>query len=137
MMENLPFFVYGTLRTGQYNRDLIADVCTYVETGVVRGAVLHRGPGFPYMYITGDPSDIVIGELTHIDNEHYGDAMSSLDYLEGIASGHYRRVKVEVDTEAMGAVICWAYVAGNHASRLVEQGVYPRITSGDWCNGSD
>lgn len=48
--ERRPFFVYGTLRPGAYNHDrFLAGRIGAEADAVLHGAVLHDGPGYPYV----------------------------------------------------------------------------------------
>lgn len=108
-MEELPLFVFGTLRRGQCNHHLI--------DGYEERMVPARLPGFervaPLM-IARRPGSVVEGELYFLRPETYLEVMRQCDALEGIASGEtagedYRRVRVDVETDE-GIVKAWAYV---------------------------
>lgn len=46
---SLPFFVYGTLRSGEVNHDLfLRGRVRSEEPGRLAGALLYDGPGYPY-----------------------------------------------------------------------------------------
>lgn len=58
----LPFFVYGTLRPGEVNHDLLLRGRTLREEPArLAGAVLYQGPGYPYA--VEEPGGTVAGEL--------------------------------------------------------------------------
>ncbi|MEW2046562.1 gamma-glutamylcyclotransferase family protein [Streptomyces sp. NPDC005476] len=146
----LPFFVYGTLRPGEVNHDLLLRGRTLREEPArLAGAVLYRGPGYPYAVEA--PGGSVAGALVTPHPRAYGRLLAELDRLEeytpGDPSNLYERVAREVEvgvaTEAgaqMAArgdgsaplsVRAWVYVAAPAvAARLRARGAL--IEGGDW-----
>jgi gamma-glutamylcyclotransferase (GGCT)/AIG2-like uncharacterized protein YtfP len=138
MEEQLPFLAYGTLRPGQYNHGLIEPLVETTIFAELTGAQMWAGPGFPYVLLHDQAPTVVsreskiIGDLVYIKPRNYSMAIRNMDRLEGIASGHYRRVKVTVTTVAGDEAKAWIYVAGS----AVAQDLYSRpervISSGNW-----
>ncbi|PAZ09651.1 hypothetical protein CLM62_45025 [Streptomyces sp. SA15] len=134
----LPFFVYGTLRTGEVNHDLFLRGRTQAEEPArLTDAVLYDGPGYPY--VVEERGGTVRGELVTARPEAYEDLLAGLDRLEEYAPGNprnlYERVEREVIRDADGtAVRAWVYVAApSVAARLRDRGKL--IESGDWSAG--
>ncbi|MFJ8590445.1 gamma-glutamylcyclotransferase family protein [Streptomyces sp. NPDC093598] len=132
----LPFFVYGTLRPGQVNHDLLLRGRTRSEEPArLADAVLYQGPGYPYAVEErgGGP---VTGELVTALPEAYEELLAELDRLEEYVPGDprslYLRVERKVVREADGAAArAWVYVAAPAvATRLRARGRV--IASGDW-----
>ncbi|WP_406009076.1 gamma-glutamylcyclotransferase [Streptomyces sp. NBC_00637] len=144
----LPFFVYGTLRPGEVNHDLVLRGRTLREESArLAGAVLYQGPGYPYA--VEEPGGTVAGELVTPLPRAYAGVLAELDRLEEYVPGDprnlYERVEREVrvgvgaPADAAGAVHArgvppvraWVYVAAPAvADRLRARGRL--IESGDW-----
>ncbi|WP_405768914.1 gamma-glutamylcyclotransferase [Streptomyces sp. NBC_00080] len=156
----LPFFVYGTLRPGEVNHDLLLRGRTLREEPArLAGAVLYQGPGYPYA--VEEPGGTITGELVTPLPRTYVRLLAELDRLEEYVPGDprnlYERVEREVaappvttaprggdgrgdgDGEEGGAVLrgaspvvrAWVYVAAPAvADRLRARGKL--IESGDW-----
>ncbi|MFD9319912.1 gamma-glutamylcyclotransferase family protein [Streptomyces sp. NPDC060053] len=146
----LPFFVYGTLRPGEVNHDLLLRGRTLREEPArLSGAVLYQGPGYPYAVEA--PGGTVAGELVTPLPRAYARLLAELDRLEEYVPGDprnlYERVEREVavaggtggDGDGDGAVLrggvppvrAWVYVAAPAvADRLRARGKL--IESGDW-----
>ncbi|MGW0081429.1 gamma-glutamylcyclotransferase family protein [Streptomyces sp. NPDC003393] len=133
--EPLPFFVYGTLRPGERNHDVLLRGRTRTEEPArLTGAVLYEGPGYPYA--VEEPGGVVRGELVTARLETYDELLTVLDRLEGYVAGDprslYERVEREVVREAdETAVRAWVYVAGpvvtarlRDGGRVIEGGVW-------------
>ena len=131
----LPFFVYGTLRPGEHNHALFLRGRTgSEEPGLLRGAVLYEGPGYPYAVADQDGSTVT-GEIVTARPEAYGELLTALDRLEDYVPGdpHSLYVRVERDvTAADGRTVrAWVYLAApTVADRLRRRGTL--IESGDW-----
>ena len=107
-------FVYGTLRQSN------------AATHRLEGYTLHliRGAGFDFPAIqrTGNPNDVVLGNVLTVSNQQ----LAAFDQYEGIDDGLYTRETVRVqEIENQGVVQAFAYVGG-------ESIFPPRIQSGDW-----
>lgn len=125
-MDQLPVFVYGTLRPGLGNyRWLLAGQTVHEQPATLPDAVMHEGPGFPYV-VDGD--GVVRGDLVEVRADVYVEVLASLDSLEGYSpsrrANHYDRVVRTVDTSA-GPRQTWVYLAA-----ATPDG--PVVASGDW-----
>ncbi|MEU9075641.1 gamma-glutamylcyclotransferase family protein [Kitasatospora sp. NPDC048538] len=102
--EALPFFVYGTLRSGGCNHAAhLAGRCADIRPAVLDGAALHDGPGYPYAVPDATPGRRIVGELVTIRPGAYAGALTALDLLEGCradGTGLYVRRRLTVRTEA-------------------------------------
>jgi gamma-glutamylcyclotransferase (GGCT)/AIG2-like uncharacterized protein YtfP len=120
-MNALPFFVYGTLRPGEYNHDRFLRGRTAAEEpALLAGALLYDGPGYPYL-VRG--AGQVAGELISSAPGRYEELLAVLDLLE---DGYEREVCEVVRTRDGASVRAWVYVA-TRAVRLGEP-----IAGGDW-----
>ncbi|MFC3576742.1 gamma-glutamylcyclotransferase family protein [Streptomyces yaanensis] len=130
----LPFFVYGTLRPGEHNHDLfLRGRTSSEEPGLLPGAVLYDGPGYPYA--VEEDGGTVTGEIVTALPEAYGELLAALDRLEDCVPGDprslYERVAREVTAADGGTVRAWVYVAAPAvAARLRARGKL--IEGGDW-----
>ena len=131
----LPFFVYGTLRSGEHNHDLFLRGRTGAqEPGLLRGAVLYDGPGYPYAVAERD-GGTVTGEIVTARPEAYAELLAVLDHLEEYVPGDpaslYERVERDVTAAGGRTVRAWVYLAAPAvAARLRTHGKL--IESGDW-----
>ena len=129
----LPFFVYGTLLSGEINHDLFLRGRTRSEEpGRLSGAVLYDGPGYPYA--VEERGGVVHGELITARPDEYDELLVALDRLEEYdprdPRSLYERVERQV-TGGNGPVRAWVYVAAPAvAARLRARGKL--IESGDW-----
>jgi gamma-glutamylcyclotransferase (GGCT)/AIG2-like uncharacterized protein YtfP len=107
-VEQLPLFVFGTLRRGQCNHHYLAG--SYVRM------LPARLPGFgkidPLMIVRRS-EDVVVGELYDVRPDAWTRTIAGCDALEGIPPGRsagpsYRRVRVRVTTSE-GEHEAWAY----------------------------
>ncbi|MGA5821927.1 gamma-glutamylcyclotransferase family protein [Kitasatospora sp. NPDC094028] len=133
--DALPFFVYGTLRTGGRNHAThLAGRCADVRPAVLDGAALHAGPGYPFAVPDATPGRRVLGELITVRPGAYAAALATLDRLEDCradGTGLYVRRRLAVRTATDGATQAWVYLAGPQvAARLRERPAL--IASGDW-----
>jgi gamma-glutamylcyclotransferase (GGCT)/AIG2-like uncharacterized protein YtfP len=139
----LPFFVYGTLRPGEPNHDLLLrGRIRSEEPGRLTGAVLYEGPGYPYAVEERgeEHGGVVYGEVVTALPEVYAELLVVLDRLEEYAPGDprslYERVERDIILDEDGdgdgrSVRAWVYVAApTVAARLRARG--KRIGSGDW-----
>ncbi|WP_137989428.1 gamma-glutamylcyclotransferase family protein [Streptomyces vilmorinianum] len=122
-MRELPFFVYGTLRPGEYNHDrFLLGRTSSEEPAGLPGALLYDGPGYPYA-VPGDGR--IAGDLVTAAPGAYGELLFVLDHLEGPAG--YERAEREVVRERDGAVVrAWVWFAAPGTPHG------PLIRGGDW-----
>lgn len=134
-MDQLPFFVYGTLRRGQGNHRLVEADLEGVREARLASHVLY-GQGLPYIAACGDPASIVTGELLTVRPGRYERALRALDRLEGYCPPDYQmyvRTRVRAGFRDLPGGTwqecdAWAYLGGDsfrYDPRLV-------IASGDW-----
>jgi len=108
-LEQLPLFVYGTLRRGQCNHHLL--------DGRYKRAIpatLHDFLRVHPMMIVPKRERRVNGELYFLHSDTYRRAMADCDELEEVSpttwvGRDYRRLRVRVATEE-GEYAAWAYV---------------------------
>ncbi|WP_369222631.1 gamma-glutamylcyclotransferase family protein [Streptomyces sp. R39] len=133
--HHLPFFVYGTLRSGEANHDCLRGRTESEEPGRLDGAVLYDGPGYPYA-VEEPGAGAVRGELVTVRPESYDRLLLELDELEECVpedpASLYVRVARDVVRLRDGvAVRAWVYVAGPAvAEKLRVAG--RRVAGGDW-----
>jgi len=110
-------FVYGTLMPGGVRWQLLA---LYVVGGpvaaTVRGALYDTGHGYPALFPDGDRD--VPGVLVTLDQERLEEALATLDEVEGLVDGLYRRELADA-----GGQPAWTYYGGSDAlrSRLIDR----------------
>ncbi|MER6785613.1 gamma-glutamylcyclotransferase family protein [Streptomyces sp. NPDC000658] len=134
----LPFFVYGTLRPGEVNHDLLLRGRTLREEPArLPGALLYDGPGYPYaVEAPGEADATVSGELVTARPEEYARLLADLDRLEEYAPGDPRNLYERVAREVVrvdGAVPvrAWVYVAAPAVAAGLRARGKP-IGGGDW-----
>src|SRR5262249_48970284 len=112
-LDQLPLFVFGTLRRGEsnhqclagrYDRWLPATLCDFKRTTAAHG--------FPQ--VAPSPGHQVTGELFFIRSAEFQETLHQCDVLEDIPPGqlvgpYYQRVRVVVKT-AEGDFTAWAYI---------------------------
>ncbi|MFI8822637.1 divalent cation tolerance protein CutA [Streptomyces sp. NPDC053431] len=122
--EELPFFMYGTLRPGAYNHDrFLAGRIGMEAEAVMHGAVLYDGPGYPYA-VPADGGQVVGTLLTPAPGA-YGELFGLLDRLE-LPVGYERVARDVVRLRDGARVSAWVFLAGPDAP------LGPVIESGDW-----
>ncbi|MFE5972543.1 divalent cation tolerance protein CutA [Streptomyces sp. NPDC056460] len=122
--DERPFFVYGTLRPGAYNHDrFLAGRIGAEADAVLHGAVLHDGPGYPYVV----PADggRVVGTLLTPAPGAYGELFGLLDRLE-LPVGYERVAMDVVRVRDSARVSAWVFLAAPDAP------LGAVIESGDW-----
>jgi gamma-glutamylcyclotransferase (GGCT)/AIG2-like uncharacterized protein YtfP len=130
----LPFFVYGTLRPGERNHDrLLRGSIRSEEPGLLPGAVLYEGPGYPYAVAEGHGT--VSGEIVTALPGTYDELLDALDRLEEYQPDDprslYERVAREVTAADGRSARAWVYLAAPAvAARLRALGRL--IEGGDW-----
>ncbi len=139
--DQLPFFVYGTLRPGQGNhRRFLGGRTTQEVPAVLHGHELFD-IGLPYV-VGSTPDAMVVGDLAFVLAEHYSDVLADLDRLEGYSrhrpGGHYQRQALPVRYQGgdgdEATALAWVYLAGP-AVRARLLGASP-VPGGDWAAAS-
>lgn len=127
-MTQLPFFVYGTLRSGRRNYSCFLQGVTVGEVPArVFGVEMHALTlPYPYVIRAGEESSVV-GELMTPAPSAYEKVMGALDDLEGHPD-HYVRTQMTAITEHGVEVPCWIYLAAEDYGFSDKT----RIPSGDW-----
>lgn len=140
-MSEFNLFVYGTLRGGglpagsqagsraaddgggRTAAELMAG-CRRIANGAIGGTLYDIEGRFPALVHYG--SDPVSGEIWRCP----GDLLLTLDAYEGTASGLFRRMAVEIETDEGEMLPCWIYTAGPSLSRHLTPA--NRIAAGRW-----
>jgi gamma-glutamylcyclotransferase (GGCT)/AIG2-like uncharacterized protein YtfP len=116
MVDNLPIFIYGTLRAGQKNYEhfLAGRTVREVPASTCGELYLFLDPGgdrYPFL-IPG--IETVRGDLVYLEKNTWEETLSELDQLEDYHpqtdSGLYLRRKKKVVTETGESVVAWAYL---------------------------
>jgi gamma-glutamylcyclotransferase (GGCT)/AIG2-like uncharacterized protein YtfP len=136
-MEKLPFFVYGTLRTGEYNWELFLKGRTVAENPAILPDHRMFIEEYPFVTDTEDGSH-VNGNLVYPKPELYEAVTRDLDGLEqydpATDSGWYMRVVREaiVQNEAgePRKVRAWVYHGGADILNNLDEKHLE--LSGDW-----
>tara|TARA_A100000172_G_scaffold63891_1_gene43320 strand:- start:2786 stop:3154 length:369 start_codon:yes stop_codon:yes gene_type:complete len=115
--RNIKLAVYGTLRNGSEN------------TGIVeRSSLVYPGhKNFPAV-IQNDKGAGTVVELHNVSEED----LSRYDMYEGVDSGLYRRVMVQIEMDSGEEEEAWMYVAGDEM--MQRSNSFRVIQSGDWYN---
>lgn len=107
------FFVYGSLKFGYWNNDLLADSKRLGEF-ITKDKFLLTDVGFPYLVpesvhtdAVGHPTLRVVGEVYTVSSKA---VEASLDALEGVSSNHYERQQIEVESMAGDTLTVFAYI---------------------------
>lgn len=140
VVEYLPVFVYGTLRTGQGNwsRLLRGRTRHEIEAKLPRHKMYSVGIAYVTDNAPQEAESEIVGDLMYIEPEIYSQVMRNLDGLEGYNAathtGHYLRVKrtatYKTELGQTREVEAWVYHGGEEALRRMTERV--RVQSGDW-----
>ncbi|MFV9510057.1 gamma-glutamylcyclotransferase [Tepidibacillus sp. LV47] len=123
-------FVYGTLREGEVNHDLIQLYVKSVKKATMKGWMVNVGH-YPAV-VTG--SGIVKGELIELTNpEEAFRVMDELEEYYGKNSklNYYERIKTTVITDEGKKEDCEVYVFPEREKEDLTR-KYPLIVNGDW-----
>jgi len=139
MSQQLPFFVYGTLRRGQGNHPIVDGLLADVRDAELGGHVLYEN-GLPYIGACGG-GGTVTGDLLIPHPGDYDEVLHRLDRLEGFRPPHdglYVRIACPVrfagaPGEPWGSCQAWVYHGGGrfhyHPSLVVP--------GGDWAKARE
>jgi gamma-glutamylcyclotransferase (GGCT)/AIG2-like uncharacterized protein YtfP len=134
-MEQLPFFVYGTLKPGQgnYRRLLTGRTVSEVAASLPGAALYTEGP---YPFLVWEDESTVQGVVITVPAAQYATMLRELDALEDYTPGNgdenlYERIACEVQT-AQGLLRAWVYLAGSRAAARIASGGMHRVPDGNW-----
>lgn len=136
-MKQLPFFVYGTLRSGFDRFDLLDLRTDHITDGIVKGASMYKMTKTDYpMAVLDNSPNAIYGELMFVKPTQYDVVMEALDAVEGYSGDDDRdlftRTTIKVlDPEDNTETEAWVYVAGKNLVALCENDA-ERIEEGDW-----
>lgn len=139
--EQLPVFVYGTLRTGQGNWRRYLQGKTSAQRPAI--APDHKMYATNYAYVTDAPGQQIVGELVEIWPECYGRVMRDLDRLEDydpLDPEHSLYVRVErevllVDAEPHRRRRAWIYHLNPRRHDAFSDA--DLVADGDWLHHCD
>jgi gamma-glutamylcyclotransferase (GGCT)/AIG2-like uncharacterized protein YtfP len=119
---NKPYriFVYGSLRSGEYNNSLL-ETSEKVDDGYINGFELVSLGSYPCI-VPLEGNNQVIGEVWDVDPKVF----PSIEGME-LGAGYVRQEVIAHTGE--GGIPADVYVYAN-PSRVASR---PRVTHGDWC----
>lgn len=118
MSEQLPVFVYGTLREGMWNRYVLDNFDYETKQATIQGTLVVDS--LPYYFGGGDIDSVVHGELIFFDPIDFEQGLSRLDRLEGHPH-HYTRVK----KRTTDGTLCYIYEIIPHTN-VVKSGDFKK-----------
>ncbi|NJP05269.1 MAG: gamma-glutamylcyclotransferase [Chloroflexaceae bacterium] len=130
----LPIFVYGTLKPGYENHDMIVRSVIKQEPAVLHRAALYTQGAYPFLVQVDDlceHEDCVKGLLMLLSSGHYAEQLAQMDELEGTVYGLYERILVTVETST-GLQQSWCYTAGPKVLQAIRTGRLVKVNSGVW-----
>lgn len=126
-------FVYGTLRPGGANHELLRDAIARQVTATADGLALYANVAGTFPYARVEPRRRLIGTLCWISDTEWFRVRWRLDLLEGyqpqrpeVSHYHRRRWNVEILDGAVAAA--WVYLA----SPRIQLEPQHLVRSGDW-----
>ena len=98
-------FVYGTLKPGQHRWPVLAPFVTEAAIpGLAPGRLFDTGYGWPAAVFDPRAADRVPGVVVGLQPASTDEALAVLDDVEGVDSGLFRRILIDVEGRP-----CWAY----------------------------
>lgn len=130
------FFVYGTLKRGQINHELLAPFALSIERGSVRGTLYDLGD-FPAL-VEGDAD--AWGEIVRVNRSALPRLVPVLDRLEDYqpenpAGSMYLRRVVDVRTESGRMERAFAYFYNHEHPALLPLSSLRFLDDGEWVYG--
>lgn len=133
-LDQLPIFVYGTLRHGQDNYWLLRGRTLAETPATIARMQMFSVGAYPVLIEKNDDDALVQGQLMLLHPQFYTDLLASMDQLEGYRAGDetslFRRVERCVRTVSGRETRAWIYLI-NPAYLPTMQCLY--IPHGDWC----
>jgi gamma-glutamylcyclotransferase (GGCT)/AIG2-like uncharacterized protein YtfP len=147
-MENLPFFVYGTLLPNQPNYYLWKDSIADSKNGIIRNYQLFDMGHYPM--IVESEGNNVEGMIVYIKTEDYSKITKIIDNLEGYTPENhgncaYNRETKIIELENRESEKAWIYIGSEEyikKENKVEEGNWVKYMSGkkrnqDWWKDTD
>lgn len=129
----LPFYVYGTLRSGFGNHRLFDSAVTDITPAHLHGAKMVAG-GCPFVFLDGSDTT-VLGEIVTIEPSRYPAVLKTVDRLEGYNGpgrfNLYERQIIEAVTETGQTVKAYAYLV-DESDDFVQSNT--AVPSGDYAD---
>ncbi len=128
-LDQLPLFVYGTLRHDQENYMLLRGNTIAEIPATIPQMALYSLRAYP---IIVEGESVVHGELMTLHPQVYSRLLADLDQLEGYRPGkesRFYRMQRPVRSQSGAAFCAWVYV-GDH--RILGQEPHVLIPHGDW-----
>ena len=131
--EQLPFFVYGTLRPGQSNFHLLDGRTRRIRPASVTGFGLYSLGAYPILFTDDNPRARVVGDLVMPTPQYYTRVMKALDRLEEYdpsdpEGGLYQRIPHQVRLHGRKRIRAWLYLGRPEHLFMKPK----RIHHGDW-----
>lgn len=137
LAQPYPIFVYGTLRPGQHNHDLLYGAVDHYEPAHINNVGMYRS-SYSFPYAQEREGAQTVGEVIWVTNNERGSqARQHLDALEGFNSdwpstSHYERVlsPVQIQGSEGGTeeLLAWVYLARSAGPFTDAE----HIRHGDW-----
>ncbi|GAC1408813.1 MAG: hypothetical protein NVSMB52_21630 [Chloroflexota bacterium] len=133
-MKHPPaLFVYGTLKRGQSNHEILTPFIRAIEPAWIRGLLFDLGD-FPAL-VEGEGK--AWGDIVHVNHVDLPRLLGILDRLEGYhpedeASSMYIRREVIVSTHTQQDERAYAYFYNPHHPALPLLSSLQHLESGDW-----
>lgn len=136
MNTEIKVFVYGSLRTGEGNNDVIAPYIESVEKITLEGFGMWSLKAFPVIFPVSDETATIVGELITLKESTYEEAIASLDQLEGFTSQDqdrnlYNRYRSSTEVNGNREEF-YIYIGGTRLAENTDAGQYPFVRNGDW-----
>ncbi|MFC4557258.1 gamma-glutamylcyclotransferase [Virgibacillus kekensis] len=118
-------FVYGTLRRGEKNYNLLGGAANIYRQCWTEGTLYDTGLGYPALEPT--ETDRIFGELYNVSDAQLKEIDELESYVEGAPNNLFERVPAKVFNDIGEECEAYTYTSG-----LPESGRAKRIQSGDW-----
>lgn len=117
------FFIYGSLRKGEYNHYFIKKDSKFISYAILSGYKLVSFGSYPAIVTSSDETDVVVGELLQITDQEKIDKIEGME-LDACYKRELKKVKLEDGSEQE------AFFYSYKKERLSEKPTF--IESGDW-----
>ncbi|RKL69339.1 gamma-glutamylcyclotransferase [Salipaludibacillus neizhouensis] len=114
----MKLFVYGTLRKGQSNNQIIENASIFSAQARIKGKLYDTGYEYPALVLKGDT--YVFGEIHEVDDKLLPKLDMLEDYDESRLDNLYYRTKKMIETDK-GAVEAWVYVIDHQHEQELNQ----------------